>query len=619
MTKLVLRDYQEEAVHAVVDGLDWGYNSLLVTAATGTGKTVCFSQLVRRFVDEGKKVLILAPRRELIDQAYIKIRDMCDLKEEYNEIDKEMGSARFDRSARVVVGCVNTCYKETRLQEWVPDIIICDEGHFVRVDEGMWKQLFDRFPEAIRIGFTATAMRGDKAPVYHEGITGTLSRVEERGSRGGRETLPEECSFFRHVYDYPLEQAVNDGWLVEPRGYTVESGVDISVVKSSPGTGASDGDFNQKELNAALSKDQRIVVDRINRTIGRWEEVACDRPTVAFCPSVEYSEWAADLWRQAGYKAVSVNCETDSSIRDVHHHEIKKGNIQITCNYGIYTHGTDIPEWSCVVILRPTESTGLLSQMIGRGTRPDSRIAHVLGTLSTSEERLQLIADSCKPDCIVIDVHDICGKHKLATLPTVLGLSPKLDLQGRKLTDAAKLIREFECAKSQVLHECPATYEELEASLRRISILNTSGSKTRGSWMVSEDGSYTHGHTPIGYTGKLFHEYEEWRLMVIHTVTGEAVFDKQASVRPRDTDKYFDSADAAVRRHVEAHKKANPEHGRPKGTISWIRGWKFGGEGPIRDMKRNGFTEAQIDCLTKKQFWAIWGPIRDARREARSA
>lgn len=617
MTKLVLRDYQEEAVGSVIDGLDWGYTSLLVTSATGTGKTVCFSELIRHFVSMGQNVLVLAPRRELIKQAYIKIRNLTDLREEYNEIDKEMGSDRFDASAKVVVGSVHTCYKETRLLGWTPDVIIADEAHFVRVDAGMWKELFDRFPKAIRIGFTATAMRGDEAPVFHEGIDGTKSRVELRGKRGGRETKPEECSFFRHVFDYSLEKAVIDGWLVEPRGYTVESGLDISVVKSSQGTGANDGDFNQKELNAALSKDQRIVVDRINKAIGRWKKIASDRPTVVFCPSVEYAEWSADLWRQAGYTAASINCETETIVRDNHIREIKTGRIQVTCNYGIYTHGTDVPEWSCMVLLRPTESKGLLSQMIGRVTRPDERIAHMLGTLDTAEERLKLIADSCKPDALVIDVVDIVGNHTLATLPTVLGLPPKLDLQGRKLTDAAKLVREFESVKAQAIHECPATYEELDASLRRITILNTSGGSTRGNWLVAGDGSYTNGHTPPGYTGKLFHEDEQWRLMVIHTLTGEIIFSKSASVRTRDTEKYFDSADAAVHRHVEAHRKANPNYGKSKGTLEWMRGWKWGSAGPIRDLKTKGFTEEQIDCLTKSQVRAILKPIWDARKAAK--
>lgn len=605
MTTFKRRPYQSAMRGAAHDALIEGYTSLLLTAATGTGKTVVFSDLTNDFVKFDWRVLILAPRRELINQAYIKIRDACCLDESAHEIEKEMGTVRFDTRAKVVVGSIQTCCKDTRLQGWTPDVIIVDEAHFVMADS--YRRLFDRFPKAIKIGLTATAMRGDRQPVYHENIDGSIVQMEEKS--GERDARPDECGFIKHIYDYPLEDAVNDGWLVEPRGFSVHSGVDISTVASRVNS-SGDKDFSQKDLNAVLSKDQKVVVDRINKAIGRWKEVAEDRPTIVFCPSVEYSHWAADLWRQAGYTAAAIDAKTEESVRDRHLEEIHLGNVQVTCNYGIYTHGTDVDKWSCIVLLRPTESQGLLSQMLGRVTRPLNYIGMEINDLDTADERKGCIAGSAKSDSIVIDVVDIVGKHKLATLPTTLGLPANLDLQGRKLTDAAALVKEFEEVKKQVLYDCPATYEELEARLKEIDILTKSGAKYRDKWMVREDGNYSFGHAAPGYSAVLLREGDEWRLQVKY---GSVSLTDKLGKAGMDAKAYFDKAAERAGDTIAAHKKAHP---KGQGTIAWIQGWKNdSGKYALRDLRGANFSDAQIDAMKRHAVFPILQSIRDGRRQ----
>lgn len=609
MTKYKRRPYQSGMRAATHDALMEGYRSLLLTAATGTGKTVVISDLTNDFLAMDWNVLLLAPRRELINQAYIKIRDACNLKEEWHEIEKEMGDVRFDTRAKVVVGSIQTCYKETRLQGWTPDVIICDEAHFCMSDS--WTQLFNRFPDAIKIGLTATAMRGDRKPVFYENIDGSIIQLEEKKGGKARDARPDECGFHKHVYDYPLEDAVGDGWLVEPRGYSVHSGVDISGVSSRVNS-SGDRDFSQVELNKALSEDQRVVVDRINKAIGRWKEVASDRPTIVFCPSVEYSHWAADLWRQAGYTAAAIDAKTEDSIRDRHLEEIHLGNVQVTCNYGIYTHGTDVDKWSCIVLLRPTESQGLLSQMLGRVTRPLNPIGHELNSLELPTERRSLIASSNKPDSIVIDVVDIVGKHKLATLPTTLGLPPNLDLQGRKLTEAAKLVKEFERnqEKKIVTFDCPATYEELEAKLREIEILTRSGAKTRAKWQVREDGNYSYGKAAPGYSATLSKEGSQWRLQVRY---GKEELLNKIGRSDYDVKDYFDKAAERAADAIDQHRKAHP---KGRGTIEWLMTWKNGsGKWALRDLREANFTDEQIDALKKQAVWPILQEIRAKKKQ----
>lgn len=605
MIQFKRRPYQSAMREAMHDALVEGYTSLLATAATGTGKTVCFSDWTNDFVKFDWRVLILAPRRELINQAYIKIRDACCLDESAHEIEKEMGTVRFDTRAKVVVGSIQTCCKDTRLQGWAPDVIIVDEAHFVMADS--YRRLFERFPEAIKIGLTATAMRGDRQPVYHENIDGSIVQMEEKS--GDRDARPDECGFIKHIYDYPLEDAVNDGWLVEPRRFIVRSGVDISGVASRVNS-TGDKDFSQKDLNAALAPDQKVVADRINKAIGRWKEVASDRPTIVFCPSVEYSHWAADLWRQAGYTAAAIDAKTEESVRDRHLEEIHLGNVQVTCNYGIYTHGTDVDKWSCIVLLRPTESQGLLSQMLGRVTRPLNSIGHQLNEIEDSNERRLLIGGSGKPDSIVIDVLDIVGNHKLATLSSALGLPAGLDFQGRKYSEVAALVKEFDSVKKQVLYDCPATYEELAARLEEVSILNKSGAKYRDKWMVREDGNYSFGHAAPGYSAVLLREGDEWRLQVKY---GFVSLTDKLGKAGMDAKAYFDKAAERARDTIAAHKKAHP---KGQGTIAWIQGWKNdSGKYAIRDLRGANFSDAQIDAMKHHAVFPILQSIRDGKRK----
>lgn len=606
------RPYQAKMREAMHDALVEGYTSLLLTAATGTGKRICLSDWTKDFIGFGWKVLVLAPRRELINQAFITIKDDCGLQTSekgvgFPEIEKEMGKVHFDNRACVVVGSIQTCHMAHRLKDWSPDVIICDECHFVNPSDGQWKELFDRFPNAIKIGLTATAMRGDRQPVYHENIDGTIFQMEEKS--GTRDSKPEECGFFKHVFDYPLEEAVADGWLVEPRGYSVHSGIDISGVASRVNS-SGDRDFSQKDLNAALSPDQKVVADRINKAIGRWKEVASDRPTIVFCPSVEYAHWAAALWRQAGFTAAAIDAKTEESVRDRHLEEIHLGNVQVTCNYGIYTHGTDVDKWSCIVLLRPTESQGLLSQMLGRVTRPLNHVGHALNDCDCPDGRRNLIANSCKPDSIVIDVVDIVGKHKLATLPTTLGLPANLDLQGRKLTDAAKLVKEFEDVKKQVLYDCPATYEELEARLKEIDILTNSGARHRSKWMVREDGNYSFGQAAPGYSAVLTKEGDNWRLVVS---CGKEKLLGKVGKPGNDAKAYFDRAAEIVCDAIAAHRKSHP---RNVGTIAWIGTWKNGsGKYAMRDLRDAGFSDEQIDGLGRGQVFPILTKIREDRKQ----
>lgn len=146
-----LRPYQQEAVDAVFR--EWGsVQSTLLVLPTGTGKTICFSAITKRIADSGGKVLILAHRGELLEQAKDKLKTGVALE---SELEKADAYASLD--ARVVVGSVQTMYREERLSRYATDhfdAVIVDEAHHAVTDT--YRRIFDHFSGAKLLGVTAT-------------------------------------------------------------------------------------------------------------------------------------------------------------------------------------------------------------------------------------------------------------------------------------------------------------------------------------------------------------------------------------------------------------------------------------------------------------------------------
>jgi len=126
----------------------------------------------------------------------------------------------------------------------------------------------------------------------------------------------------------------------------------------------------------------------------------------------------------------------------------RRGETQALCNCELFTEGFDVPEAACALLLRPTQSWSLYVQMVGRVMR---------------------LAPG-KPDCIVIDVVDLCNRHSLATVPAILDLPPGLDLQGQSLAKAAAAMDEMG-AKAGVLQKAlPGSWSELQTLLRQVDL-----------------------------------------------------------------------------------------------------------------------------------------------------
>lgn len=326
MAGLELRPYQREAADAVASEWGQGRKRTLLAIATGLGKTVIFSEVAKRRVASGGRGLILAHRGELLDQAADKIARTTGLGCSVEKADQTSEGQWY----RLTVGSVQSMCQEKRLGRFAPDwfdFIVVDEAHHA-VSES-YRRVLEHFPEADVLGVTATPDRADRR---------SLGSV-----------------FDSIAYEYGMAAGIRDGYLCPIEAMTVPLSIDINGVRQSA------GDFSASDLGGALDPYLEQIADEM-RAAGCLE-----RKTVVFLPLVATSKKFRDILERHGFSAAEVNGESDD--REQVLADFEAGRYQVLCNSMLLTEGWDCPSVDCVIVLRPTRSSSLYQQMIGRGTR----------------------------------------------------------------------------------------------------------------------------------------------------------------------------------------------------------------------------------------------------------
>lgn len=382
---VVLRPYQEECIQAVADSFNTN-QSCLVVMATGLGKTVTAAEVLKQ---RGGRSLWVAHRSELVEQAASTIGRLTGIAPQIEMAEQQ---ARMELGGGgCIVGSVQTLNAKrngkprmARFNASYFNTLVTDEAHHAVAST--WMNVAKHFcgNENLRhLGLTATPDRGDEA---------ALGQVYDH------------CA-----YRYDIQDGVKDGWLVPiliQRIYLDE--IDLSYV------GKVAGDFNQGELAYAMERDKAIhgVAQALLSEAG-------DKRTLVFTSSVAHAHGLADILNNAKPgMAAAIDGKTPKDKRKFILDEYRGGNIQYLCNVGIATEGFDVPNIDCVAVARPTMSRALYAQMIGRGTRP---LPNTVDGLTHDEQRLQSIADSLKPNCLVLDFAGNSGRHKLVSAADVLG------------------------------------------------------------------------------------------------------------------------------------------------------------------------------------------------------
>lgn len=404
---ITLRPYQQEALDAISDFHARNISKQLVVLPTGGGKTILFSHLPK-IIPNALPMLVLAHRAELLTQARDKILwSNPGLDVQIEQAHNVAGHAD------VVVASVPTLgiKDSTRIQKYPTNYfntIVIDEAHHAAAPS--YRRIVDYFDARLLVGVTATPQRSDNVR-----LTDVFDEI---------------------VYYKTIQDLIEQGYLCALTGYRVTTDTDISGVASN------DGDYVASQLEEAIDNPYRNAL-----IVSSYQRLAPHSKAIVFCAGVKHANNVA-----ASFVAASI--PTEVILGDTPHEEreqilarYRRGETLVLVNVGVLTEGFDEPSITTIILARPTRSTLLYTQIVGRGLR----------------------LFEGKDYCTVIDIADTTKGKKPIGLPSLLGLPPDFDLQGKDLLEVVKEYQELE-------EYCPGeavrvlTPEDIEVAYTRINL-----------------------------------------------------------------------------------------------------------------------------------------------------
>ncbi len=355
-----LYPFQREAVEAVQREFEEGRKRTLLVLPTGTGKTITFSEFLRRQVENGGRGLILAHRDELLTQAAQKLKRTAGLD---SVLEKAENSA-LGSDAPVTVASVQSLCRPSRIKKFEPDYysdIVIDEAHHAL--SPTYRTIIDYFEGSRILGVTATPDRGD-----HKALSEVFESL---------------------AYQYSMKRAIDEGYLVKIKAKMLPVEIDLSDVDTTC------GDYSADQLGDALEP----YLDGIARQMAGECE---NRKTVVFLPLIATAQKFCKLLNKHGLPAAEVNGQSPD--REEILADFEAGKYKALCNAMLLTEGWDCPSVDCVVVLRPTKIRSLYQQMVGRGTRlyPGKEDLLILDFLYLTEKH-----DLCTPASVFSGTEEI--------------------------------------------------------------------------------------------------------------------------------------------------------------------------------------------------------------------
>lgn len=362
------RYYQEIAINLAVLSILQGRKRVLLTLATGTGKTIVAFQICWKLTNSlwnrtgehrRPRILYLADRNILVDDP--KDKTFAPFGEARHKIEGEAVKSREMYFA--IYQAIAKDERRLGLYRDYPrdffDLIIVDECHRGSArDESNWREILDYFEPAFQIGMTATPLRQDNRDTYRY--------------------------FHNPLYTYSLRQGIDDGFLAPYRVHRIVSSVDAAGWRPTPG----EMDRYGREIPDSLYGTPDF--DRLIALKARTEAIArnltdflkkSDRfaKTIVFCADQEHAEEMrralnncnADLAKQyQDYVARVVSDEGDIGRSHLGRFmELETRTPTILTTSQMLTTGVDAPTCKNVVLVRTINSMTEFKQIIGRGTR----------------------------------------------------------------------------------------------------------------------------------------------------------------------------------------------------------------------------------------------------------
>lgn len=333
-----LRTYQQEATAVAIAALAAGKHPAL-QLATGTGKSLIIAAVAQHYRAQGRRVWVLAHVQELIQQNARAYTDHTGLKD-YGIVCSGLGCA--DYASGLTFATVQSLMRpalDGRLP--APDLIIIDEVHRVphkTGESGMYARVLEHFPSARRLGMTATPWRTDNGLIYGDDL--------------------DHFWFNCLPYTYSVERGVAEGYLAPLVGVETEVQLDLEGVSVSD-------DYNNTQV---ASKETTEWLGGVARSVAH---LCRNRKHVAvYCPTVVAAmRAAAAIARETGWPVKILTGNMSKKERAATLDSFSHGSARVLCSIDTLTTGWNLPALDCIVGLRPTVSSSLFVQMLGRGTR----------------------------------------------------------------------------------------------------------------------------------------------------------------------------------------------------------------------------------------------------------
>jgi superfamily II DNA or RNA helicase len=400
--------------------------------------------------DLGFSALAIAHRKELLEQ----IRGTAEWINPNLPCSIHSGEIKAERGSQIVAASVQSVgqpYSEAL--SWLgPNLVICDESHHAAADS--YQRVFTRFGCYDDVGASLL------------GVTATPHRLDNKALVGDA----SKAIFEEIVFRYDIVAAIKDGFLVDLKGYRAAVDIDLTKVKTRA------GDYIQSQLEDVMN------VDPVNHlAYESWCNAAGGRQTIIFCSGVDHAKAVAEVFNEKGVKAAAVYGDMPMHERISAINAFRDGQIKVLTNMDILTEGFDARECGCVILLRPTKSWSLFTQMVGRGLRTLPGVIDGI-EFEPSEQRRSAIQGSRKPDCVVIDIVGLTGAHQVnerkngdgePSLNALVGLPEGLDLEGKTVVEALEAFEELpEIVKAAAARKRKLNFSELTAVLSQVEMLS---------------------------------------------------------------------------------------------------------------------------------------------------
>ena len=316
----MLRDYQIDICSRVSEAFEH-HRSVMVQMPTGTGKTMVLAELVKQLMmkDEGVRILIVAHRRELIEQIKATIKRM-----------------KMD-SRNITVESIQTISRRIATIEFAPSLVVIDEAHHALAKT--YKMMWETWPDAKFLGLTATPCR-----LNGKGFTDLFDVL---------------------VQSWDIPTFIKEKWLSTYDFVSIKADSRTQQLISSLKKRGADGDYQVKEMDAVLNK--RPSIERLYNCV---MEYAHNRKGFVYAINIDHARSIAEYYQEQGVNAVAIDSHTPVKERERIISSFRSGGLQVLVNVDIFSEGFDCPDVEFIQLARPTLSLAKYLQMVGRGLRP---------------------------------------------------------------------------------------------------------------------------------------------------------------------------------------------------------------------------------------------------------